>query len=230
MIPPEHDGEYVACMEDVLAVYQRPHDPAAPVLCMDEQPVQLVEEVRTPVPAAPGRPKRVDYEYKRAGTANIFMFNEPQTGWRQVHATERRTKVDWAWEIRVLLTGRYADVPKVVLVLDNLNTHTLGALYEAFPPAEARRLAERLEFHYTPKHGSWLNIAENELSALTTQCLSRRIGTLEELKREVAAWETDRNEKQVRVNWRFTIDRARVKLHRAYPEVQDPQIRDCRPH
>jgi hypothetical protein len=187
---------------------------------MDEQPVQLVKEVRHPVPAAPGRPERVDYEYQRAGTANIFMFNEPLTGWRQVNATERRTKMDWAWEIQGLLDGRYADVGKVTLVLDNLNTHSLGSLYEAFPPAEARRLAERLELHYTPKHGSWLNIAENELSALTTQCLSRRIGTLGELRHEVIAWETRRNDERVRVNWRFTIDRAREKMHRVYPQIQ----------
>lgn len=207
-------------MEDVLDVYQRPHDSSAPVLCMDEQPVQLVKEVRTPVPAAPGRPERVDYEYERAGTASVFVFTEPQTGWRQVHATERRTKVDWALEVRALLNGRYADAPKIVLVLDNLNTHGLGSLYETFPPAEARRLAERLELHYTPKHGSWLNIAENELSALTTQCLSRRIGTLEELRHEVSAWENSRNEERVRVNWRFTIDRAREKLRRVYPQLQ----------
>lgn len=219
VIPPEHDGEYVACMEDVLDLYQRPHDPAAPVVCMDEQPVQLVQEIRTPIPAAPGRPERVDYEYERAGTANIFVFTEPKTSWRHVHATEHRTKVDWALEVRALLDGRYAGVPKVVLVLDNLNTHTLGSLYQAFPPAEAYRLAQRLELHHTPKHGSWLNIAENELSALTTQCLSRRIGTLEELQRQIGAWENSRNEERVRVNWRFTIDRAREKLKRIYPQI-----------
>jgi hypothetical protein len=208
-------------MEDVLSVYQRPHDPAAPVLCMDEQPVQLVKEVRCPLPAAPGRPRRVDYEYERAGTANIFMFTEPLTGWRQVNVTERRTKIDWASEIRGLLDGRYADVERVLLVLDNLNTHKLGSLYEAFPPSEARRLVERLELHYTPKHGSWLNIAENELSALTTQCLSRRIGTLKKMRREVAAWVSSRNEEGVRVNWRFSVDRAREKLRGVYPAFQD---------
>ena len=173
-----------------------------------------------PVPAAPGRPTRVDYEYERAGTASLFMFNEPHTGWRQVCAKARRTKVDWAGEMRALLDGRYADVPKVVLVMDNLNTHTLGAFYTAFPPAEARRLVERLEVHWTPKHGSWLNIAENELSALTTQCLSRRIGTLRALQREVNAWATSRNAGRVRVRWRFTIDRAREKLGRVYPQIQ----------
>ena len=219
MIPPTQDGEYVACMEDVLALYQPPPDSAAPLVCMDERPVQLVKETRCPVPAAPGRPERIDYEYERAGTANLFVFTEPQTGWRQVTATARRTKVDWALEIRALLKGRYAAAARVVLVLDNLNTHTLGALYEAFPPADARRLAERLELHYTPKHGSWLNIAENELSALSTQCLARRIGTLAELHQEVRAWEQSRNEAGVRVNWRFSIDRARMKLHRVYPQV-----------
>jgi len=220
VIPPEQDGEYVARMEDVLAVYERPYDPSAPVICMDEQPVQLIEETREPIPAAAGRPVRVDYEYKRNGTANIFMFADPKAGRRKVSVTERRTKVDWAHEVRDLLDGTYAGVSKVTLVMDNLNTHTEGSLYEAFPPAEARRLAERLDIHYTPKHGSWLNIAENELSTLTKQCLSRRIGTIEELREQVAAWEHDRNATTVRVNWRFTIDRAREKMHRVYPEIQ----------
>lgn len=220
MIAPAHDGEYVARMEDVLAVYQRPLDPAAPVVCMDEKPVQLVRETRCPVPAAPGRLRRVDYEYERAGTASLFVFAEPHTAWRRVCAKAHRTKLDWAGEIRTLLDGRYAGVPKIVLVLDNLNTHTLGALYEAFPPTEARRLAERLELHWTPKHGSWLNIAENELSALTTQCLSRRIGSRRVLQREVAAWAASRNAARVRVHWRFTIDRAREKLRRVYPQIQ----------
>ena len=206
-------------MEDVLAVYERPYDSTAPVVCMDEQPVQLIKETRLPIPVAPGRPARVDYEYERNGTATIFMFAEPQAGWRNVQVRERRTKIDWACEVRDLLDGRYADVPKVTLVMDNLNTHTLGSLYEAFAPAEARRLAERLEIHYTPKHGSWLNIAENELSTLTRQCLSRRIGTLKEMRRQVAAWDTQRNHAGAKVNWRFTIDRARERLHRVYPQV-----------
>ena len=208
-------------MEDVLAVYQRPYDPTAPVVCMDEQPVQLVKETRQPIPAAPGRPVRIDYEYERNGTANIFMFTEPLAGWRAVPVTDRRTKVDWAQAVRALLDGRYRGVPTVTLVMDNLNTHTLGSLYEAFPPAEARRLAQRLEMHYTPKHGSWLNIAENELSALTRQCCSRRIGTIQELREQVAAWEDRRNAATVRVNWRFTIDGAREKLHRVYPYIKD---------
>ena len=221
MIPPDHDGEYVARMEDVLAVYRRPHDASAPVVCMDEMPVQLTKETRQPIPAGPGHPRRIDYEYERNGTANIFMFVEPLVGFRQTLVTEHRTRVDWAMALRDLVDGRYADAKIIVLIMDNLNTHTLGSLYEAFQPAEARRLAQRLEIHYTPKHGSWLNMAENELSALSRQCLSRRIGTIEQLKSEVAAWEAPRNEDQVRIQWRFTIDQARIKLHKLYPEIQN---------
>jgi hypothetical protein len=221
VIPPDHDGEYVARMEDVLEVYRRSYDATAPVVCMDEMPVQLTKETRRPIPAGPGRPRRVDYEYERNGTANIFTFVEPLGGWRQTRVTERRTRVDWAMALRDLVDGRYADAKIIVLIMDNLNTHTLGSLYEAFPPAEARRLAKRLEIHYTPKHGSWLNIAENELSVLSRQCLSRRIGTIEQLKSEVAAWEAPRNEEQVRVQWRLTIDQARIKLHKVYPKIQN---------
>ena len=220
MIPPDHDGEYVARMEDVLDVYQRPYDAARPVVCMDEMPVQLTKETRRPIPAGPGHPRRVDYEYERNGTANIFTFVEPLVGWRQTRVTERRTRVDWAMALRDVIDGRYADAKVIVLIMDNLNTHTLGSFYEAFPPAEARRLTQRLEIHYTPKHGSWLNMAENELSALSRQCLSRRIGTIEQLTSEVAAWEAPRNEDQVRIRWRFTIDQARIKLHKLYPEIQ----------
>lgn len=220
MIPPEHDGEYVARMEDVLEVYQRPYDPAAPVVCMDEKSVQLLKETRPSMPATSGRAERIDYEYERNGTANIFMFCEPLAGWRQTRVTERRTKPDWARAIRDLLDGRYADAKVVVLVMDNLNTHSIGSLYEAFPPAEARRLARRLEIHHTPKHGSWLNIAENELSALTRQCLSRRIGTIDKMASEVEAWDQARNRNGVRVNWRFSIEQARTKLHRVYPQPQ----------
>lgn len=186
MIPPDHDGEFVARMEDVLEVYRRPHDATAPVVCMDEMPVQLTKESRQPIPAVPGHPRRIDYEYERNGTANIFMFVEPLAGFRQTRVTERRTRVDWAVALRELVDGRYADAKVIVLIMDNLNTHTLGSLYEAFPPAEARRLAQRLEIHHTPKHGSWLNMAENELSALSRQCLSRRIGTIDQLRSEVA--------------------------------------------
>jgi hypothetical protein len=208
-------------MEDVLEQYARPYDPQCPVVCMDEQPVQLVQETRQPIPASPGMPKRVDYEYRRAGTANIFMFCEPLAGWRHVEVTKQRTKADWAFQIRDMLNGHYANVPKVVLIMDNLNTHDIGSLYEVFPPAEARRLASRLEIHHTPKHGSWLNIAECELSALTKQCLARRIGTLQALQRQIAAWEGTRNADQIHVNWRFTIDRAREKLHNVYPIILD---------
>ena len=208
-------------MEDVLDVYQRPYDAPAPVVCMDEMPVQLIKETRQPIPAGPGRPRRIDYEYERNGTANIFTFVEPLTGWRQTRVTARRTRVDWATALRDLIDNRYGDAKVIVLIMDNLNTHTLGSLYEAFPPAEARRLAKRLEIHYTPKHGSWLNIAENELSALSRHCLSRRIGTIEQMQSEVAAWEAPRNKNQVRVQWRFTIDQARIKLHKVYPTIQN---------
>jgi hypothetical protein len=221
VIPPDHDGEYVACMEDVLTVYERPYDPAAPVVCMDEQPVQLTKETRQPIPAAAGRPARIDYEYERNGTAAIFMFTEPKAGWRDVSVRERRTKLDWAHEMRRLLDGRYAGVPKVTLVMDNLNTHTTGSLYDAFPPVEARLLAQRLEIHYTPKHGSWLNIAENELSTLTRQCLARRIATLQAMRSQVDAWQRKRNAEEVPVRWRFTLDRARERMRRVYPRIED---------
>jgi hypothetical protein len=221
VIPPEHNGEYVARMEDVLDVYERPRDSTAPVVCMDEMPVQLLKETRVPIPAEPGRPRRVDYEYERNGTANIFMFAEPLAGWRQTLVTERRTAVDWAVAVRDLVDSRYADARVIVLVMDNLNTHTLGSLYEAFPPAEARRIAKRLEIHHTPKHGSWLNMAENELSTLSRQCLARRIGAIEDLRSEIQAWEATRNTEQVQVQWRFTIDQARIKLRNVYPVIQD---------
>jgi hypothetical protein len=208
-------------MEDVLTVYERPYDPTAPVVCMDEQPVQLIKETRQPIPAAAHRPARVDYEYERNGTAAIFMFTEPKAGWRDVSVRERRTKLDWAHEVRRILDDRYAGVPKITLVMDNLNTHTTGSLYEAFPPVEARLLAQRLEIHYTPKHGSWLNIAENELSTLTRQCLDRRIATLREMRSQIDAWQRKRNMEEVPVRWRFTIDRAREKLRRVYPRIED---------
>jgi hypothetical protein len=221
VIPPEHDGEYVARMEDVLEVYQRPYDPATPMVCMDEKSVQLLKETRPSISAGPGRPERIDYEYERNGTANIFMFCEPLAGWRQTSVTERRAKPDWACAIRDLLDGRYAEAKVVVLVMDNLNTHSIGSLYETFPPAEARRLAQRLEIHYTPKHGSWLNMAENELSSLTRQCLSRRIGTIDQMRTEVAAWDQARNRDGVKINWRFSIEQARIKLRRVYPQLQN---------
>ena len=178
VIPPEADAEFVAHMENVLETYALPYDPQVPVLCMDEQPVQLTKETRTPIPATKQHACRVDYEYERAGTACVFMFTEPLAGWREVTVRKRQTKVDWAMEMVSLLRGRYADVERVILVCDNLNTHTMGAFYEAFPADEARKLVRRIEFRYTPKHGSWLNISENELSSMTRQCISgRRIGS-----------------------------------------------------
>jgi DDE superfamily endonuclease len=220
VIPPEHSGEFVAHMEDVLDVYQMPYDPQVPMVCMDEQPVQLIKETRQPLPAAPGKPEKVDYEYERNGTANIFMFTEPLTGTRHVHVTEHRTAVDWANEIRDLLEVRYPEAARVRLVCDNLNTHGMGSLYEAFPPEQARRLASRLEIHHTPKHGSWLNIAEIELSVLTMQCLDRRIPDMETLTKETQQWEQRRNESQKGVDWQFSTLDARIKLKRLYPQIQ----------
>lgn len=220
VIPPGHSGEFVAHMEDILELYQLPHDPQVPMVCMDEQPVQLIKETRQPLPAAPGQPEKVDYEYERNGTANIFMFTAPLNGTRHVHVTEHRTAVDWANEIRDLLEVRYPEAARVRLVCDNLNTHGIGSLYEAFPPAQARRLASRLELHHTPKHGSWLNIAEIELSVLTMQCLDRRIPDLETLTKETQQWEQRRNASQRGVDWQFSTLDARIKLKRLYPQIQ----------
>jgi hypothetical protein len=220
VIPPEADAEFVAGMEEVLDTYATPYDSRSPVLCMDEQPVQLLKETRVPIPATKNHPRRVDYEYERAGTASVFLFCEPLAGWRSVSIRERRTKVDWAVEVAELLRTRYAQAPKVILVCDNLNTHTKGAFYEAFPPAEARALVRRLDFRHTPKHGSWLNVAENELSALTRQCLrGRRFGTIDEMRTETAAWQQRTNDKQRGVDWQFRIDDARTKLKSLYPKL-----------
>jgi hypothetical protein len=219
VLPPEHDADFVCAMEDVLEVYQRPHDPHRPVVCFDEQSKQLIRETRTPTAAAPGQPARVDYEYERMGTANLFMIFEPLAGKRRVKVTDRRTTLDFAAVIRELVDS-YADAEKIVLVMDNLNTHKLASLYEAFPPDEARRLVERLEIHYTPKHGSWLNMAETELSVLTKQCLNRRIADKATLTSEVAAWETARDTARCRVDWQFTTADARIKLKRLYPSIQ----------
>jgi hypothetical protein len=204
-------------MEDVLDVYHRPYDEKRPMICLDEASKQLIGEVIEPIPAEPGQPERFDYEYTRNGTANLFMVSEPLTGWRHVEVTDRRTAVDFAELVRDLVEEVYPDAEKVVLVMDNLNTHKLASLYEAFPPEQARRIAERLEIHHTPKHGSWLNMAEIELSVLARQCLDRRIETREELEREVAAWEEERNERGVEIRWRFTTADARIKLRRLYP-------------
>lgn len=206
-------------MEDILEVYARPYDPKFPVVCMDESSIQLIGEVHKSIPAAPGHPVLVDDEYVRNGVASIFMEVEPLGGKRTVKITEHRTQIDWAHFIREMLEERYPEAEKVVLVMDNLNTHSPASLYQAFPPQEARRLAERLEIHYTPKHGSWLNIAEIELSVLKRQCLSRRIENIELMRSEVSAWNAERNNRQSKVNWQFTTSDARIKLKRLYPKL-----------
>lgn len=221
VIPPEANSEFVAAMENVLETYSQPYDPQFPVLTMDEQPVQLLKETRRPIPATQFHPRRVDYEYERGGTASVFMFAEPLLGWREVRVRKQRTKVDWALEMASLLQTRYATVKKVILVCDNLNTHTMGAFYETFGPEAARALIRRIEFRYTPKHGSWLNVAENELSSLYRQCLrDRRFGQIVELRREAEAWSQASNEKQRGVDWQFRIDDARTKLKSLYPKIQ----------
>jgi hypothetical protein len=221
VIPPKADAEFVAGMEDVLETYEKPYDPRCPVVCMDEQPVQLLKETRTPIPATAQHGKRVDYEYERAGTANIFMFTEPLAGWREVAVRETKTKIDWAVEVARLLEGRYAECEKVILVCDNLNTHTKGAFYEAFEPERARQLVRRIDFRHTPKHGSWLNIAENELSSLTRQCVSgRRFANVQTLRDETAAWSIDVNSTQRGVDWQMKIDDARCKLKSIYPKIK----------
>ena len=207
-------------MEDVLEVYHRPYDAKRPQVCIDEATKQLVGEVVQPLPAEPGQLERFDYEYVRNGTANLFMIFEPLAGWRHVAVTQRRTAVDFAGVLRWLVEDVYPEADQVVLVTDNLNTHTPACLYEAFAPEQARRIAERLEWHYTPKHGSWLDMAEIELSVLARQCLARRIGAGEELRQEVGAWEDKRNEEGVQVQWRFTTADARIKLRKLYPSIQ----------
>ena len=206
-------------MEDVLDLYAEPEDPERPVVCFDECPCQLVKEVQEPVPAQPGRPRRVDYEYERNGTCNLFMLVEPKKGWRHVEVTDRRTKMDFAAQMKALVDEHLPEARLIRVVLDNLNTHTPAALYEAFVPEEPRRLITRLEFHYTPKHGSWLNMAELELAALANQCLGRRIPDAATMRREVGAWEAERNEKRVLLRWRFTTTEARTKLSRLYPNI-----------
>ena len=220
MIPPKADAEFACAMEDVPEVYTRPYDPLRPVVCLDGTSKQLVGETRPPEPAGPGRPARSDYESERKGTANLFMVFEPLAGWRRVKVTERRTAVDFAEVIRELADECYPDAAKIVRAMDNLNTHKPASLYGAFAPGEARRLAERLEIHYTPKHGSWLDMAETELSVLGRQCLNRRIGDAETLSREIRAWEEQRNGAECRVDWQFATADARIKLKRLYPSIQ----------
>jgi hypothetical protein len=219
-IPPEYNGAFVAAMEDVLAVYARPYDEKRPVVCMDEKPYQLLGYKRLPIPMKPQCPQRDDYEYKRLGTCSIFIFTEPLQDWRYSTALPQRTKQDWARCIRWLLDEQYPDAEKVILLMDNLNTHVIASLYETFPPDEAFRLAQKLEMHCTPKHGSWLNIAEIELSAMAAQCLGkRRIGDIETLNSELAAWHTRRNRSQKGVDWQFTASDARIRLKRLYPII-----------
>ena len=205
-------------MEKVLDVYRRPYDPKFAVICMDESPRQLIDEVKTPIPAAPGRPARHDYEYKRHGVCNVFMANEPLAGKRMVKITERKTKQDWACFIAEI-EGRHNDAEKITLVMDNLNTHNPGSLYEAFPPDQAKKLWDRFEFVYTPKHGSWLNMAEIELNVLIRQCLNRRIPEMATVTTEVEAWQNHRNTQNATINWQFTTKDARIKLKRLYPTL-----------
>ena len=221
-IPPEQDAAFVCQMEQVLEVYKRPHDPRRPVVCMDEQPKQLISEARRPTPAAPGRPARVDYEYVREGTCTVWMFVEPLGRWREVGVSERKTAVDWAHRVRRLVDDpRYADAERITLVCDNLITHGLASLYKAFEPAEALRVARRLELVHTPKHGSWLNVAESELSALTRQCLDRRIASMSEIEGEAGAWGERRNGRQVGVEWHFSTEEARIRLKHLYPKIME---------
>ena len=220
-IPTAPDAEFVYRMEDVLEVYTRPYTPARPQICMDEINTQLLAQTREPLPMEPGKPKREDYEYERQGVCNVFLACEPLVGQRYTMVAAQRTKQDWAQFIRQVADEHYPEADKIVLVMDNLNTHTLAALYEVFPVAEARRLAQRFEVHYTPKHASWLNMAEIELSALDRQCLSQRLASLEIATQQVAAWTTRRNQQQVTINWRFTAEDASIKLKHLYPSIDD---------
>jgi hypothetical protein len=219
-IPPKANAEFVYHMEDVLEVYKRPYDPTQPMVCMDEISKQLVSERRQPLPAQPGQAQRYDYEYRREGVCNLFMFFEPLRGWRHLKVTQRRTRQDWAWAMKELVDVYYPDAECITVVLDNLNTHTGASLYETFEPTEARRIWERLDLHYTPKHGSWLNMAEIELSVFARQCLNRRIPDQDTLRHEVAALEVERNRSLSAVNWRFTTADARIKLKKLYPVIE----------
>ena len=220
-IPPQQDAEFVCCLEDVLMTYALPYDPRYPTVCMDEASKQLIGEVALPLPVRPGQPRCEDYEYERHGTSNQFVFCEPLRGWRHVTVTDRRTRKDWADAIRELVDVHYPHAQKIRLVMDNLNTHSGASLYERFPPDEARRILNKLEFHYTPKHASWLNMAEIEIGVMNRQCLNRRLDNAEYLRREVAAWEERRNAQQAKIHWTFTIATARVKLKKLYPSIED---------
>jgi len=219
VIPPEANAGFVAAMEDLLEVYTRPHDPDRPLVCLDETSKQLIAETRTPAPMKKGQPARLDYQYERNGTANLFMMFAPLEGWRHVKVTEHRTAVDYAHALKDLSDNHFPDVTKIVLLQDNLNTHTKASLYKAFPAPEARRLVERFEWHYTPKHGSWLDLAESELGVLSSQCLDRRIPDIKTLVDQIAAWERDRNLHHAKADWQFTTENARVKLKHLYPSL-----------
>ena len=219
MIPPKANAAFVAAMEDVLEVYTRPYDLARPLVCLDETSKQLTRETRIPIPMRPGQSARSDYEYERNGVASLFMLFAPLVGWRHVAVRDRRTAIDYAHVLRDLADVHFPDAEKITLVQDNLNTHKPASLYEAFPPAEARRIVDRFEWHYTPKHGSWLNIAECELSVLSRQCLDRRIPDQKSLGTEVNAWTTSRNTQQTEVKWHFTTEDARTKLSQLYPQI-----------
>ena len=219
MIPPRENSHFVAAMEQVLDVYKRPYNKARPVVCMDETPKQLIKEVRKSLPIRPGFEKRVDYEYSRSGVCNVFMVNEPLAGKRFTKVTNQRTKNDWALLVRLICDKLYPAAEIITLVMDNLASHSAAALYETFEPAEAKRIWDRLEFVYTPKHGSWLNMAEIELNVLTKQCLNRRIDNIKTVREEVKAWQNHRNNKDARIKWQFTTKDARVKLHRLYPSL-----------
>jgi hypothetical protein len=213
------DAAFVAAMEDMLDLYRLPYDENYPVICMDEKPYQLLDDILTPIDMKPGGPKRIDYEYKRKGTCSIFVFNQPLTGWTFANARKRRTAVDFAQKIKELLTVHFPKAIKVRLASDNLNTHVPASLYKAFPAKEARELLRRLEFHYTPKHGSWLNIAEISISILARQCINRRIPNLDTLNSEITAWSFAQNNKSTPINWQFSTENARIKLHRLYPQI-----------
>jgi len=220
-IPPEQDAAFVAAMEQVLTVYQRPYAPRFPVVNMDEQPIQLISHTRVPLPMRPGDTEKIDYEYTREGMCNAFMFVQPLAGWREIHVSETKTAQDWAGYVKWLVDHpRFAEAERITLVCDNLNTHVLGSLYATFPAEEAYRLASRLELVFTPKHGSWLNMAEPELSVMTRQCFSDRVSSPSEAESRITAWQTDRNERQIGIDWQFTTTNARVKLKRLYPKVE----------
>lgn len=219
MIPPHANAAFVAAMEDILAVYKRPRDPSTPLVCLDEAMKQLTKETRVPLPMKQGRVQQIDYEYARNGTANLFMMFAPLEGWRHVKVTDRHTAIDYAQALKELADMHFPNANKIILVQDNLNTHKPASLYEAFPPEEARRLVERFEWHFTPKHGSWLDMAESELSVLSSQCLDRRIPDTPTLKAEVAAWEAERNTNNTKADWQFTTAEARIKLKHLYPSI-----------